>query len=167
MGLRANNTSIYGTYYYLGAFTYAVKHGIWTTNYKQRNLLKNNISDTNGKYHNGGIIRYAIFLKNNKYILYRKNNPFYTYINNLDTTDIIDMSKQKKNVKTIKSNWAEKYNSLSISSIKYKHLSGYFNINSQYIIRNLNQQKPLSCHELDVKNVGNVYDPLFKNYNIL
>jgi len=77
------------------------------------------------------------------------------------------MSKKKKNVKTIKSNWAEKYNSLSISSIKYKHLSGYFNINSQYIIRNLNQQKPLSCHELDVKNVGNVYDPLFKNYNIL
>ena len=160
-GLRANNTSIFGSYYYLGSFNYSVKHGLWTTNYKQRNLLNKNISDKNGKYYNGGIIRYTVFLKNNRHILYRPSDPFYKYVQSLDS--IKDENKHKNE----KGEWAENCDSLSISTIKYKNLSGYFNINAQYIVRNFNQQMPLSCHELDTKKVGNVFDPLYENYHIL
>ena len=119
MGLRANNTSIYGSYYYLGTFYYAVKHGFWTTNYKQRNLLEKNISDKNGKYYNGGIIRYAVFLKNMRYILYRPTDPFYKYIQSLDSVKENNKYAQKPE------DWAKNNDSLSISTIKYKNLSGY------------------------------------------
>jgi hypothetical protein len=162
LGIRSNHSKFFGAFYYLGSIFKAAKLAIWTSNYKTRNILGKNISSDRGKHFEGGIIRYAVFLKNSRSILYRPSEPLNKIIKYLDTT-----SDDTKNIKIDKSSiWADTYDSLVISTIKYKNISGFFNIHTEYIIKNFYQQIPLSCHKIEIKNTPDIYDPLFTNYNI-
>jgi hypothetical protein len=161
IGLKANSNKIFGASYYLGSFLHAIKYALWTSNYKQRNILGKNISDKDGKYYNSGIIRYVVFLKNNTQLLYHPDNLFNNLILNLDTNKI---NKNIKNIK--KGDWKNKFNSITISNIKFKNLSGFFNIHTQYIINNFEQLYPISCHEINTHDTLNIYNPNFKKYTI-
>ena len=164
LGLRANSLRLFGPYYYFASYIKSFAWGGWTSNYKPRYILKKKITDDNGKYKQGGIIRWALFLDKQYVVLYQKNNLFYDLINNLNNY------YKKKEVKSFKthgiSEWTEKYDSLFLGNIKYKDLSGYFNINTEIILKDFNQQISLTSHYIDTKSLKHNWDPNYQNYLI-
>ena len=83
--------------------------------------------------------------------------------------DLNNAYKNKKNEKLLKhgiSKWTNKYDSLFLGNIKYKNLSGYFNINPEIILKNFNQQISLTSHDIDTKSLKHNWDPNYKNYLI-
>ena len=163
LGIRSNHNTIFGSFYYLGSIYNALKLATWTSNYKTRNILGKNISSDVGKYFNGGLIRYATFLDNSRSILYRPSEPFNWIIKQLDNTKFNNKETNKNRPSKV---WSNDYDSLVVSTVKYKNISGFFNIHTEYIVKNFYQLVPLSCHELNMKNIPDIYDPLFINYNI-
>ena len=63
--------------------------------------------------------------------------------------------------------WSSHYKSLVIPKIKYTKNTGYFNINTEYIISDSNNKISLSIHEIDSKSLGPIWVPLHNNYKIL
>ena len=51
------------------------------------------ITDTNGKFNQGGIVRFALFLGNYRVILNRPSDPIYSYVKGLYDDSL---SKKKK-----------------------------------------------------------------------
>ena len=66
----------------------------------------------------------------------------------------------------VKGQWTKKYDSLILGNIKYKNISGYYNINTEFITKNHNQQIPLSLHLLDMSSLKNNWDPTYTKYKI-
>jgi hypothetical protein len=169
-GIKSNLFRTFGPYYYFGNFKRMVFYAGWHSNYTKRIMFDKVVSDENGKYKQGGIIRFALFLGNSKIILYRKTDPFYNYIKFYDTSREHDISKTKKMLKDIenyKGKWTTYYDSLILGNIKNKNISGFFNINVEYIIKNFNQQVPLSVHLIDMKTLKETWDPTYDYYKIL
>ena len=80
-------------------------------------------SDENGKLFNGSIIRYAAFLGKCRTILYRKTDPFYWFFKYLDS-EVYD-NKIYDKYRSVKGKWAEKYDAILMSAVKYKNMKGY------------------------------------------
>jgi hypothetical protein len=164
LGLRANTLRLFGPYYYFSSYIKAFAWGGWTSNYKPRYILDKKITDDNGKYKQGGVIRWALFLDNCYVLLYQKNNLFYDLIHDLNNA-----YKNKKKGKILKhgvSKWTDKYDSLFLGNIKYKNLSGFFNINPEIVLKDFNQQISLTSHNIDTKTLKHNWDPNYKNYLI-
>tara|TARA_A100001015_G_scaffold286667_1_gene355622 strand:- start:735 stop:1817 length:1083 start_codon:yes stop_codon:yes gene_type:complete len=164
LGLRASQYRTFGPYYYFTSYVKAIAWGGWTSNYKKRIILDKKITDENGKYKQGGIIRFALFLNKNYVVLYQKNNIYYDLIHDLNNAD---RKNHDKKVSTAGlSKWTNDYDSLILGNIKYTKLSGYFNINTEIILKNFNQQIGLSTHLIDTKSLKTNWDPLYENYLI-
>ncbi len=164
LGLRANTLRLFGPYYYFSSYIKSFAWGGWTSNYKPRYILNKKITDDNGKYKQGGIIRWALFLEKSYVVLYQKDNLFYELINNLNNY----YKKNNDNKSSIPRNsqWTETYDSLFLGNIKYKNLSGYFNINTEIVLKDFNQQFALTSHTIDTKSLKHNWDPTYQNYLI-
>ncbi|OUU14312.1 MAG: hypothetical protein CBB97_25085, partial [Candidatus Endolissoclinum sp. TMED37] len=101
---------------------------------------------------------------------YKDNNPFYWYLKHLDSDrDIGKISDAEKKIwKKEKDNidWTNNYNSIVLSDIKNKKLSGYFNINTTYIIKDFEQFVPMTIHLIDMNTLKPTWDPTYNFYNI-
>ena len=169
-GVKSNPIKMFGPYYYYGSFKRMIGHAGWHSNYTKREVFGKFINDENGKYKQGGIIRFALFLGNTKVILNRKKDIFNWIIKFYDTKKFNTKEKTDKFYKKMSSSkglWTKYYDSLILGNIKYKNLSGYFNLNTQYITKNHNQQIPLSIHLLDMSSLKNNWDPTYDKYEIL
>lgn len=168
LGIKANVEREFGPFYYFNNFIGSTRRAAWTSNYKKMYIGNENIVNTDGRYKDGGYIRFAMFLGITKVILYRDNSDYHKFISILDkkasTTD--SKSNNDKIIK-LKNNWVENYDSLIISNIKYKKIDGYYNINKKIILKNFNQFTPLSTHFLNLKTLKNIWDPFYEKYNIL
>ena len=164
LGNSVQRTNIYGPYYYFTDFNGCIRDGGWDELYTKKKRFGKLITDSNGKYLQGGIIRFALFLGNSRVILYRKtesqNTPFS--IKDLDTDKFIDDEKITK----VKGKWAKDYESLIIGRIKFKNSSGYFNYNTQFIVKKFRQFTSLSTHLIDMKSLKTNWDPMYKFYSI-
>jgi len=170
MGIRSQGHKLFGPHYNFQDFKGSIKYGGWTSNYATAMIDNNYVSDEDGKYYQGGVIRYALFLNKHIVFLYKKNNPFYWYLNHLDSNKdigkISDSERKKwKNNKDVV-DWTKNYDSIMISDIKNKTLSGYFNINTNYIIKDFEQFIPMTVHLIDMKTLKPTWDPYYNNYNI-
>ena len=156
----------YGPYYYFNNFIGSFRLGAWTSSRQKRKTFGKINTDNNGKYLQGGIIRFAIFLGKSKSILYKKNSFKEEYNINIvkdnDTYRFLDEKELSKN----KGKWANKYDSLVIGRIKFENLSGYFNYNTQYIVKDYVQFTSLSVHQIDNNTLKPLWDPTYKLYNI-
>lgn len=170
MGIRSQGHKLFGPHYSFQDFKGSIKYAGWTSNYATSMIDNNYVSDENGKYYNGGVIRYALFLDKKAVILYKKNNEFHWYLNHLDSgKDIGKISDKERNIwKKEKDiiNWTKKYDSIILSKIKNKRLSGYFNLNTTYIIKNFEQFIPITVHSIDMKTLKPTWDPNYNFYNI-
>ncbi|RZD40368.1 MAG: hypothetical protein CXT73_06600 [Methanobacteriota archaeon] len=165
LGLRANANKIFGSYYYLGSYNYAMRNAGWSPNNRLMCYFDKPSTDENGKLFDGSIIRYATFLGKYRAILYRQTDPFYWFFKYLDTPSGFDKKSFNK-YKAVKGKWAEKYDALIISSIKYKNMKGYFNINTELIIKDFTNFYPISIHKVDHSSMKSNWDPFFTKYYI-
>lgn len=164
IGMRLNAEKAYGSYYYLGSYENSIKDAGWSPNNRIIHYFNKPASNDNGKLFNGGLIRYALFLGNCRTILYRQTDPFYWYFKYLESGNFDDKIKKKADL--AKGKWADKYDSLFISKIKYKNIDGYYNINPIYIVKDFSQQIPLSIHSLDINTLKSNWDPFYNKYYI-
>jgi len=168
-GIKAASYNTFGPYYYFTDYNSAIKNGSWTSNYLKRNLFDKVISDQNGKYFNGSIIRFAIFFGNFRNILYRPTDPLYPYLHALDNqfklSDKSFLNRMNKS-KEFNGQWANFYDALMLQNIKYKNLSGSYNFGSQYVIKQFNQLIDLSVHNIDKNSLKPIWVPNFNKYYI-
>ena len=168
-GIKAASYRNFGPYYYISDYNTAIKEGSWTSNYLKRFLFGKSISDSNGKYYNGSIIRFAIFFGNFRTILYRPTDPFFSYFHALDNKYNLSDTSFKKFMdksKNFTGQWANFYDALIIQNIKYKNYSGFYNFGSQYIIKRFDQLTNLSVHKIDKNYLKPVWVPHNNNYYI-
>ena len=69
VGIRANASTTYGSFYYAKSFEGCMQNALFTSNYRERNIFSKVISDKNGKHFQGSIIRMVTFLGNKRQIL--------------------------------------------------------------------------------------------------
>ena len=167
LGLRSSPYKTFGPYYYFTNYIKSIHWGSFTSNYKDRTIFNKKVTDNTGKYNQGGIIRFALFLDNYDCLTYTKNNQYYDLFTYLDSNVLSKQTKKKHKQKTHGlGEWTEKFDSIVLGNIKYKNLSGYFNINTEYIVKNFEQQISLSTHEIDKNTVKHNWDPTYLNYYI-
>jgi hypothetical protein len=158
-GESKNQDGILGPYYYFTNFNNAIKQGSWNKSKKEEFKYGKVIADKNGKYIKGGIVRFAVFKGN---CLVKLNNP----------NDIIDESE----IKLIKLNdettnkfeqltmrisdydgkWTDMYDSVQIGIIELDN-GEKLKETPILVVKNYEQQVPLSYHYIDKKLLGNTY----------
>ena len=151
LGLKKQNdtglSDIFGPFYYFTDFTGAFRQGGWTHNYKQRKVYGKEIADENGKIIKGGIVRFALFMNNTKVILDKYKSK------------ISDIKLTKKN------EWAKNFQSIYLGRIP-KINGSVWEINPKYIIKDYEQQIPLSMHLINMDSLKSTWDPLYTKYEI-
>ena len=135
------------------------------SNYEKREIFNKSITDQDGKYTQGGVVRFAIFLGNYRVVLDRKTDPILPYVEIYD-----DINKPKKKaleqLKKGKGKWANQYDSIVISNFKNKKRSGYFKAGTDYILKKYNSFTSLSIHLIDKDTLKPNWDFNHTEYNI-
>ena len=131
---------------FFSSFRKAIRYGSWSPLYKERIAYNKIVTDIDGKYNRGGIVRFAIFLE----------KVFVPIDRSYNDISMLMGPKQK---------WNDKYNSLFIGSVDYDETK--ININPEYILSDDSQYMSLTYHEIDKKTVGPNWDPTSNSYNIL
>ena len=133
-----------GSSCYYGSFRKAVRHAGWSPFYTKQIFDNEIITDDDGKYTQGGIVRFALFADKMKVIMH--DHELLDYIHHKDA-------------------WFKNYQSLYIGKIW--HDFHYYNINPEYITNNHAQQVPLSMHTLDMNTLKANWDPSYTGYQII
>lgn len=166
-----NKSAILGPYYYFTNFNYAIRQGGWSHNYKPEYMYNKLITDNEyGIYSKGGIIRFALFTGNTKYIENMPNCP----------NDESDIKKERLNDPSLNRNyeiqtlrisdhdglWTNTYNSAYLGNIELDDGS-FLEETPMIVLKDYNQQIPLSYHFIDKSTLGNKYEPNNNGYRIV
>ena len=127
--------------FFFGSFRKGVRYGAWSPFYKKMSLYDKEISDIDGLYSKGGIIRFALFMGKTKVLIDQPYDQISDYI-------------------TGKRPWKNKYQSVFMASSDFDKKN--INIPPEYILKNFEQQVPLSYHEIDKKTLKPTWDPTHK-----
>jgi len=153
-------SALMGPYYYFTNFRNAFRRGGW---------MENDIKNT--KSLKGGLVRFALFAGTTKYI---ENN-----IN--DEEDRSDIKKERlednnldrhKEALTIRISdhdglWTNMYNSVYVSNKLELDDGSYLEDTPILVLKDYEQQVPLSYHFIDKTTLGDKYDPNDFNYRIM
>ena len=132
--------------FFFGSFRKGIRFGAWSPFYKEKSLYGKNISDIDGLYNKGGIIRFALFMGKTKVLLDEPYDKISEYV-------------------TGKKSWKNKYQSVLMASTDFDKRN--INILPEYILKNFEQQVPLTYHEIDKTSLKPTWDPSYKKYNIV
>ena len=167
----ADEKAVLGPYYYFTDFVTAIRQGGWTEHEKPQ-LIKDNILITDneyGRYKKGGIVRIAIFTGN---MLVKINDPEDVY----DDSEMKKMrlNDKKNNIKyevltsritDYDGRWVDTYDSVYLGKIELDDGSLYKE-SPMYVVKNFDQQHPLSYHYINKQTLGEIYDKN-SNYSIM
>jgi hypothetical protein len=163
---KCDKTSILGPFYYFTDFHNAIKDGVWSENrtpeYKSTTLLTDG---KNGSYTEGGIIRFAVFPGNTKYIENKPDDPndeSDTKYHRLQDENLDqNMERLTMRISDHDGNWAQNYDSVYLGSIELDN--GTFIDKPYLVVKKYKQQISLSYHLIDKKTI----DADMKDYSIL
>lgn len=165
LGIKSSAIREFGPYYYFTDFKQSIRRGAWSTNYEDRVIFNRSIADADGKYLQGGVVRFALFLGNQKIILNRKSDPIFKNVIAYNTLDK-NFKKNIKNIKKSKVKWTNTYDSLVISNFKNIKKNGFFWANTGYILKKFNNFTSLSIHLIDKDTLKPNWDMDYELYNI-
>ena len=165
MGFKASAVRIFGAYYYFYDFQSSIRHASWSSNYEKREIFNKKITDENGLYIQGGIVRFAVFLGNYRVVLNRKSDPVMSYVEAYD--DVNHPSKKLLDkLKKGKGKWADTYDAIVISKFKNIKRTGYFSAGTEYILKKFNSFTSLSIHLIDKNTLTPNWNMDYKGYDI-
>jgi len=165
-----DKSAILGPYYYFTNFNYSIRQGGWSNNYNPEYINDKLVTDNNGKYLKRGVVRFALFTGNTKYI---ENMPNFS----------IDESKIKKQrlndssldinyeIQTLRISdhdgiWSKTYDSAYLGNLELDDGS-YIKELPTIVLKDYEQQIPLSYHFIDKSNIENKYDSNNHSYRIV
>lgn len=166
-----NKSAMLGPYYYFTDFYHAIREGGWSKNYKPEYMYEKLITDNeHGRYLKGGIVRFALFGGKTKYIENMPNDP----------NDESEIKKQRLQDNTLNKNyeiltlrisdhdglWAKKFDSAYLSDIELDDGS-IVDDTPMLVIKEYNQQIPLSFHYIDKTKLRDKFDPKDYSYRIV
>ena len=158
----SNKTKILGPYYYFTDFQNAVREGCWSKDHtpeKKHDVFVTDNAD--GRYINGGVVRFAIFLGKMK-----KIDNFQK-----DANDISDIKQERlhdfslsqhKEILTMRisdhdGKWCEHYDSAYIGRLELDN-GEYLENTPIIVVKTYNQQIPLSYHYINKSTLVGKYD---------
>ena len=166
-----DKSGILGPYYYFTDFQNSVRQGGWSNDYNSEFIFNKLVTDnTYGRYSRGGIVRFAIFTGQTKYI---ENMP----------NDEIDKSEIKKNrledttldknyeIQTLRisdhdGKWAKNNDSVYLGNIELDNGS-LIKETPLIVLKDYNQQIPLSYHFINKETLGDKFEKDNLNYAIV
>ena len=167
-GVKKSSTRAhFGPYYYSGDFMGTMRYACYAMGMEAHVLSDGTHLTMNehGKHTKGGIARFAVFLGRSRAFFMNGDedrSELSMYWANKDP-----FVKAKLALRDINGNWTRYFNSAYV---------GEYTINANdetktrvpgWTIKEYDNQIPLSCHEIDMKNVPDVYDPEFTDYIVL
>jgi hypothetical protein len=164
-----NKSAIVGPYFYFTSFHKAIREGGWSHNYEPETNYGKVITDENGKYKKGSIVRFALFVGKTKYIENSPNDP----------SDCSEIKKQrmedneldrKREVQTLRISdhdgiWTKTYDSAYLGKLELDDGS-FLEDTPMLVLREYTQQVPLSYHFIDKTTLGYKYEENNNSYNI-
>jgi hypothetical protein len=165
-----DKNAIMGPFYYFTDFNNSVRKGGWSKNFKPEYKFNKLLTDNDhGRYIKGGVIRFALFLGKTKYI---ENLPNDKYDESEIKNERIQDETMNKKYELLTSRisdhagkWAEKYDSVYLSKIELDDGS-YLEDTPLIVLKNYDQQVPLTYHFINKGLIGEKYDSTKKYYSI-
>jgi len=165
-----DKSAILGPYFYFTSFYRAIRQGGWSPDYNLETNYGKIITDNNGKYKKGGLIRFTLFTGQTKYIENAPNDP----------NDESEIKKQrlednnldkKKEIQTLRISdhdglWSKNYDSIYLGNLELDDGS-FLDDTPMLVLRDYQQQLPLSCHFIDNSTLGDKYEENNYLYSIL
>ena len=157
-----DKNAILGSYYYFTDYKNSFREGGWSETGKPVKVDDILITDNEyGRYKKGSILRFGLFLGKMKMV---ENLPN-------DESDNSDIKKERledpdldKNMEILTmrisdhdGKWAENYDSAFLGKIELDN-GEYFKNNQIYVLKEYEQQIPLSYHFIDKKYLKDLYD---------
>ena len=158
-----NKSAILGPYFYFTDFNYAIRQGGWSHDYKPEYMHDKLITDNeHGRYVKGGIIRFALFTGNTKYIENMPNDP----------VDESQIKKQRLNDPNLNRTyemltlrisdhdglWSNTFDSVYLGNIELDD-DIFLKEKPIIVVKDYNQQVPLSSHYIDKNKLGETFNP--------
>jgi hypothetical protein len=166
-----DKSEILGPYYYFTNFQNAIRQGGWSRNYESEWLFGKKITDDeNGKYIKGGIVRFALFMGRTKYIENMPNDPIDE--SEIKKSRLEDINKDKMfEIQTLRisdhdGKWSNDYDSAYLGNIELDD-GNLLRDAPFYVIKEYNQQVPLTSHFINKKNLGNRFEVDTLTYSIV
>jgi len=167
-GVKKSSTRAhFGPYYYSGDFMGTMRYACYAMGMEAHVLTDgtNLTVNEHGKHTKGGIARFAVFLgrcrafflngdedRSELSMFWANKDPFI---------------KAKLALRDINGDWTRYFNSAYVGEY-------VFNVNDEtkkrlpgWTIKEYDNQIPLSCHEIDMDNVPDKYDPTFNGYVVM
>lgn len=164
-------TGILGPYYYFTNFNYAIRQGGWSRDYNPEYIHNKLVTDNeNGRYLKGGIIRFALFTGNTKYIENMPNFPIDKSVIKKQRLNDVSLDTNYE-IQTLRVSdhdgiWSKTYDSAYLGNLELD--DGSFIKESPIIVlKEYNQQIPLSYHFIDKSNFGIKHDSNNHSYRIV
>lgn len=166
---RSSILSMMGPYYYFGTYRKAIRYAGWTSNYHPFEIDGKRVTDDEGRWENGGIVRFAVFLGRMKVFLNHPLDP--------DDKSEIYYDKLEKEPHNIEyqnlvlklhdhtGKWTRRYNSCYVGSALLDN-GRYFMSNPEYVVKDFEQQTPLTYHYLDKTTLKRNWDSKYDKYYI-
>jgi len=166
-----NKSEILGPYFYFTNFNQSIRQGGWSNNYKPDYQFNKLITeDEYGKYSKGGIVRFALFTGVTKYIENMPNSP----------NDLSEIKKKRLEDPNLDHNleiltlrisdydgiWSNAYDSTYLGKLELDD-GRILEETPMIVLKDYNQQVPLSYHFIDKKNLGDKFDDCNNAYSIL
>jgi hypothetical protein len=156
---KSENEGIAGPYYYFTTYQKSIKNGGWSKNETDDVRHGKKIAEESVKYNQGGIIRFAIFLGSVKVALnYPRDEidkSFYKSQMLKDNLNPIEM--QTMRITDYDGKWAEEYDSIYIGNLELDD-GRILTEGPLWVVKEYDQQTPLSFHYIDKRMLGNVWD---------
>ena len=167
-GMKKSSTRAhFGPYYYSGEFMGTMRYACYAMGFESHVLSDGTSLTVNehGKHTQGGIVRFAVFLGRCRAFFLNGEedlSELSLYWANKDP-----LIKFKLALRDINGDWTRDFDSAYVGEYDFKIEDTIKKRVAGWTIKNYDNQIPLSCHEIDTKNVPDEYDPAFVDYKLI
>jgi hypothetical protein len=157
-----DKNAILGPYYYFTDYKNSIREGGWSETGKPVKVDDVLITDNEyGRYKKGSIIRFGLFLGKMKMVENLpndENDNSYTKKELLEDTDLDkNMEVMTNRISDHDGKWAEKYDSVFLGKTELDN-GEYLKKTPIYVLKEYEQQIPLSYHFIDKTYLKDLYD---------
>jgi hypothetical protein len=154
----ASDNSIFGKYFYFTDYKNSVKEGGWTKNNQSLEVHGKKVTEdksVHGRFTRGGIIRYAVFLKNGKILFNNINEP----------EDNANEDELTRRITDYNGTWSNEYDSILVGRPTLDN-GNVFSDGPILAVKDYNQFLPLSYHYINKATLGESWDRHNNDYFI-